>query len=472
MNNYKDRISKQRNVWLNGKIVKDVTLESSFTGTIDCINEFYSLQKNDDNCSFAHNQNQFAHISMMIPKNKTDLYKKRIAYKIISDSSFGMIGRTPDFANTIIMAIATNNTIFGQGEFTNFSENCVNYYDYCLKNNLFVCHGSINPQIDRSKPINELQNKYGAVRVVSNNSNGITVSGAKMIVTLAPIADEILVFNMPGLKPGDEAYALAFAVPIGETGVEVICRKSLIKEAYSRFDHPIANKFDEIDAYIIFNEVFIPWGRVFVYKDVEKSNNFFDKTYARSHSGHQDIVRGLSKFEFVTGVAIKLARILGLDVFPNIQEKLGELLSYIEIVKAGILLSEHDATINENGFVIPSITAIQSIRYNFPKMYQTAVQYIQSFGAGSMLSVPHHSDFENNKTILNEAMKSEEINAQERAFLLNLAWDITGDAFGQRQLVYENYHAGDPMRIATQYYAIYDSDSLIKNINKILPPLN
>jgi 4-hydroxyphenylacetate 3-monooxygenase len=471
VNEYKQRISCKRNVWLNGNLMTDVTKEVAFKGAIECIHKFYELQKHQPNVFLSNDENQniFYHISLMIPRSPEDLRKKRIAYKSSADLSYGMLGRTPDFVNAILVALASNSRILGENKYTSFAENAVRYYEYCKLFNLFVCHGAINPQIDRSRSLGEQSNQYNAVQVVNTNMKGITVNGAKMIVTLAPIADEMLVFNMPGLKPGDEKYAVAFATPISTEGIKIICRKSLIKNELKKFDHPIANTFDEMDAYVIFENVFVPWERVFVYQDVEKSNLFFDKTLARNHSGHQDIVRALSKAEFVAGIGIKLAKSLGLDGFINIQEKLGELTTYIEIIKAGILQCESEAQISPEGVFIPNIYAIQSVRYNFPKMYERMVKHLQSFSAGSMLSTPHHGDFENdNASCLEEVLKGTIIDAKTRACLLNLAWDITGDGFGQRQLVYEHYHAGDPMRIAAQQYLAYDYSSLVEKVENVL----
>lgn len=468
---YKQRIaSSKRNVWLNGELVSDVTQEEAFTGAIKCIEEFYQFQMTQPDTFLCHDERGASfNISLMIPHTHEDLIKKRTAYKAMADISFGMLGRTPDFVNAILVALASTSTILGKGKCTDFSENVARYYEHCKQYNLFICHGAINPQIDRSRALGEQKNRHAAVGVTSYNEKGIVVSGAKMIVTLAPIADEILVFNMPGLKPGDENYAVAFAIPVATEGVKIICRKSLIKSNLTFFDHPIANTFDEIDAYVIFTDVFIPWERIFIFQDVAASNAFFDKTSARNHSGHQDIVRGLSKAEFVTGVAIKLARTLGLDSFINIQEKLGELTSYIDMIKAAILLSEKEAELLPTGVIIPNIQAIQAIRYNLPKMYGRMLKTIQSLAAGSMLSTPHHRDFENeNSLCLQEMLKGIDIDAMARVRLLNLAWDVTGDGFGQRQLAYEHYHAGDPMRIAAQHYATYNNDRLLAIVDRAL----
>jgi 4-hydroxyphenylacetate 3-monooxygenase len=466
---YIERLKQKRCVYLNGALIEDVSKESMFEGAVKKIVEYYDLQQKEPEVfTFSDSEGQHS-ISLMLPKSRSDLKKKRIAYKRIADLSFGMLGRTPDFINAALTAMMANAHILGIGEYANYSRNAVNYYNYCKLNNLFVGHGAVNPQIDRSKALGQQDGTHAGVKVIAWNSDGIVVSGAKMIVTLAPIADELLIFNMPGLREGDEDYAIAFALPLIAKGVRLLCRKALIKEQYTDFDHPIANKFDEIDAYLILDQVDIPWEKVFVFRDVKKSNEFYDKTKARNHTGHQGIIRGLAKAELLTGVAIELANKIGSATFLNVQEQLGELTSSIELVRGAILLSEDDADIDDNGIYNPSIQAIQAIRYYFPKWYQRMVTIIQSLAAGSMLAVPHSGDFTNdNANFIGTALKSPLMSAEYRCVLLNLAWDLSGDAFGQRQLVYEIYHAGDPARIAAGHFFNYKKENMEKNVHSIL----
>lgn len=464
---YLSRLKRPRQVYVDSKLVTDVSDEPTFQGAINSIAQYYHLQETQPDI-FTYQENGSAfHISTLAPKNAEDLKKKRESYKAVADLSFGMLGRTPDFINCALAAMARNAHVLGSGQFADFSENAVRYYEKCRREHLFIGHGAINPQIDRGVPLGAQENRYCGVRVVSSDEEGIIVSGAKMIVTLAPIADELLVFNMPGLVPGDEDFAIAFAVPVTAAGIKLICRKPLHHTSYSLFDHPVANLFDESDAYMIFDDVFIPWSDVFVFRDVDKSNAFYDKTRIRNHNGHQGIVRGLSKAELLTGVAIELADKMGLTGFLNVREQLGEMTSCLELTRGAILLAEQDA-IYENGLLNPSIHAIQAIRYHFPKWYQRMVDIIQSLSAGSMLAVPHHGDFENeNSSIINESLRKTSLNASDRCFLLNLAWDLSGDGFGQRQMVYEKYHAGDPIRIAAMHYANYPKNQIFNHLNNI-----
>ncbi|WP_186725994.1 4-hydroxyphenylacetate 3-hydroxylase family protein [Rummeliibacillus sp. SL167] len=469
MEKYSERLKKFNNVYLNGTRITDLPTEPAFSGSIKAIERYYDLQnENPDIHCFLDNQRHPSPISLMIPKTIEDLRKKRKSYKSIADISFGMLGRTPDFINAALASLCAHSEFLGKDRYTNYSNNAIQYYKYVKENNLFIGHGSINPQIDRSIPLGKQQNEFAGVHVIDHDTNGIRVSGAKMIVTLAPIADELLIFNMPGLKPGDEKYAVAFALPVNSSGVKIICRKTTVKPGLSNFDHPLSNSFDEMDAYLLLNQVYIPWERVFVFKNIERSNQFFDKSFIRHHTGHQDVVRAISKAELLTGIAIKLARMLKLDNFINIQEKLGDLTSSIELLKASILLSEETAQVSHQGIITPNINTIQAIRYHFPKMYAKMVQHIQSMTAGSMLATPHYQDFiSENREYLMQSLSTGELDALERTQLLNLAWDVTGDSFGQRQLVYEYYHAGDPMRIAANHYLSYDKKEMLDMVNQV-----
>ncbi|MEY9093723.1 4-hydroxyphenylacetate 3-hydroxylase family protein [Paenibacillus sp. RC84] len=470
---YLERLKDRNTVYVNGAKV-DVRTEPAFTGAIACMGRYYDLQeeKPEIHC-FQDEEGLDAPISLLVPLTVEDLRRKGKSYKEVADLSYGMLGRTPDFINAALATLHAHSKLLGENAYTDFSANMNAYYRHVKTNNYFVGHGAINPQIDRSLPLGSQVNEYAGVKVIRHDKEGITVTGAKMIVTLAPIADELLIFNMPGLKPGDEDYGVAFALPVDYPGVKIICRKPLVKSAYHAFDHPLANSFDEIDAYLILDEVFIPWNKVFVFKDVAKSNLFYDKTFARNHTGHQGIVRGLSKAELLTGIAVKLAGMLKLDGFVNIQEKLGEMTSYVELLRASILLSEADSAVSHEGVQTPSINAIQAIRYNFPKMYEKMVKTIQSLAAGSMLSTPHYEDFlAEELSGLGVSLSTGETDAATRSKLLNLAWDASGDGFGQRQLVYEFFHAGDPMRIAAGHYLHYDKSGMLSMVDRVLARAN
>lgn len=87
-----------------------------------------------------------------------------------------------------------------------------------------------------------------------------------------------------------------------------------------------------------------------------------------------------------------------------------------------------------------------------------------------MMGVPDGRDFDGKLGhVLDEMMSSTLMSAEYRAKLLNLSWDVSGESFGQRQLMYEYYHGGDPVRIRAQHYHSEDlhiGDAMLKRILK------
>ena len=292
-----------------------------------------------------------------------------------------------------------------------------------------------------------------------------------MVSPMAPIADDLLIFNPPELllENGDSSYAVAFATPLNTPGVTIICRKLLDHPTASITDYPLSNALDEIDAYIVFDHAFIPWSKVFVENNVEMSNRFFIDSGMFSHTSHQDEVRGITKLELATSLALRIAHILGLDGFLGVQEKLGRLTANLELIKGTITRSEDNGHLDEFGIYTPSLQALQAVRSTLPEYYDEALRVTQHLAAGSIVGVPSVAEFDgDNATILNQALTTDRATAKTRTRLLNLAFDLTSSGFGQRQLMYEYYHGGDPMRIRAQHYQRADLQAGNQMIDRLL----
>jgi len=466
---YLDRIETHNNVWCGGERVTSPSSHPALKDLVSFVGNYYQIIDEKPDVFGTQTDAGLAARSLAIPRSQECLSSKRVAYKKVADLSHGMLGRTPDFMNAAMVALSTNADKLGADKYANYASNAKVLYRECCTENFFMSHAAINPQIDRSKSLGALNNTYAGVKITQTRSDGILVSGAKMIVTLGPVADQMAVFNMPGLREGDEDFAVAFIIPSNTKGVRFLCRNTTLRPEQSAFDRPLANAFDEMDALVVLEDVFVPWDRILIYRDVAKSNAFFDGMRLRHHTGHQGIVRGLAKMEFVGGVAIKAADMLGLNSFLPIQQKLGELTSYVELTRAIIHNTEATATQDTKGVLHPNSGPIQALRLQFPKWYSTAVETIQSLCAGSMMSVPNQADFFNeNAQSLERIFGKDGMSAKERFALLNLAWDLTGTDFGQRQLAYECFHSGDPMRIAAGHLHSFDKTTMMSSVDRAL----
>jgi 4-hydroxyphenylacetate 3-monooxygenase oxygenase component len=459
-----------REVWVAGRRVADVTTDPIFRRPVQSIADLYDLQVRHEHrevMTYA-DENGPAGTTFMIPRSQADLVKRRQAMKIWADATFGMVGRSPDYLNTVLMTWAEGADFFGQrGE--KFAKNVVDYYKHCRDRDLFLTHAIVNPQTDRSKGSHQHDDAFAHLGVVEETKDGLIVRGAKMLATHGPTADELLIYPQPGIREGEERYVLAFGIPASTPGLRFICREPFDVGTQSQFDHPLGARFEEPDAVCVFNDVLVPWERVFLYGDVKMGNALFAQASIRNHTGHQTAVRGLAKCQLVTGVAIAMTRTVKSDVFLHVQEQLGELLGYLQLIEGAILMSEEKAEPTGRGAVRPAYAPLQALRYHLPKMYERMVQVAQVLGAGGLLINPMEADLRSEiGADIARYYRGAGVDAEKRIALYKLAWDVTGTQFGQRMLQYERYYAGDPVRVGASYYLDYDVAYLLAQVDRAL----
>ena len=118
--------------------------------------------------------------------------------------------------------------------------------------------------------------------VVKERDDGIVISGAQQVATGGVLSDWIHLSCIHPLQPGDENYANCVAVPVNAPGVKLIPRRPFALRADNSFDYPLSSRFDESDSYVVFDNVFVPWEHVFIYRNLELSRDQWFKTPSHS----------------------------------------------------------------------------------------------------------------------------------------------------------------------------------------------
>jgi anthranilate 3-monooxygenase (FAD)/4-hydroxyphenylacetate 3-monooxygenase len=450
--------ARKPEVWLGGQKIDDVYSEPIFRQPIHEIAKLYDMQHNskyqDRITHVSEETGERVNNSFLVPRTFEDLKKRSDLFEVWSRATFGTMGRTPDFLNVTITSMASNTWFLNQYD-PQWGENMVNYFKHVRDNDVFLTHAIINPQNDRSKASHEQQNEFTHLGVVAEEEDGLIVRGAKMLATLAPVTDEVIIYSFPGFQQGDEKHAVAFAIPIDTPGLKIICREPTQDGKRSLFDHPLASRFEEMDALLVFEDVFVPWNRVFINQNVEAANLLYPKTGIGIQPAHQSGVRGWVKLEFAMEVACKIADSIGVDVYPNVKTQLGELIQSVEVVRSLLRVSEYEYETTPQGELRPAAAPLETIRGMLPKLYPRAIEIIQTIGAGGLLMSPMGADFEQAelKPIVDKYYVGREgVSSEERVQLFKLAWDLSGEAFGQRLLQYERYYSGDPIRRLGWFY--------------------
>jgi 4-hydroxyphenylacetate 3-monooxygenase oxygenase component len=461
-----------REVWTQGRRIIDVAADPVFRGPVQTLATLYDLQHapqhRDVMTCLCPDSGKRMGFSYLRPTTPEHLLQRRQGSRIWAEASFGMLGRSPDFLNTTVMTFADNAEFFSQ-QGPQFGDNIRAFYAHCRDNDVFMTHALIPPQNDRSKASSEQEDPFMHLGVVRQVEEGLVVRGAKMLATHAPIADELMVYPSGVLKPGDERYALAFAIPSDAPGIRYICREPFDAGTQDAWNHPLSTRFEEPDAVVVFDDVLIPWHRVFLHGDIKLANAMPAATNQRHFTGHQTAVRGLAKTRFMTGLAIALTRSVKSDVFLHVQEQLGECLGYLSLIEGAILLAERNAEPTDTGTLRPAAEPLQAIRYHLPKMYERMVQVTQVLGAGGLLLNPTEADLDSEiGPDIDRYYRGAGIDARTRIRISKLAWDATGTQFGQRMVQYERYYGGDPVRVGAGNYLAFPADELLAYVESAL----
>jgi 4-hydroxyphenylacetate 3-monooxygenase len=463
---------QERQVWMRGARVKDVTAHPGLASGARAVADLYDMQhdpgRGDEMTYVSPSSGERVGLSFIIPRTREDLERRRAMMLRWARHTCGMMGRSPDFMNVTYAAWAGAAAYFAQNR-PEFGENVRRYYEYLRERDLTLTHALINLQRSRSAAGLNLQ-EGTALAVVRETDAGIVVRGARILATLGPLADEIAVYSprMSDMASAHSPFALNFAIPCGTPGLRFLCRESF-DLGRSHFDHPLGSRFEEMDCVVFFDDVLVPWERVFLLGDVSLINGTGARTHSMAHTAHQGAAKNIAKCEFVLGVALLVADALGNAQLPHSEERLAELMQYTELMKACTRAAEADAQLDEWGVMCPAEVPIEMTRNLFMTAYPRMVEILQLLGSSSFMITPTEEDFGGPLgRHIEQYLATDTTAARDRVKLFRLAWDIAGTSFGSRQVLYERFFAGDPLARARFVSGIYPKSEVMDRVRAFL----
>ena len=184
---------------------------------------------------------------------------------------------------------------------------------------------------------------------------------------------------------------------------------------------------------------------------------------------HQVVAKNVAKTEFLLGVACLMVDTLGSGQIPQVQERIAEIIMNLEVMKACLRAAEADASLDQWGVMCPDRMPLDIARNLYPKMYPRMVEILQLLGSSSLMAIPSEADFDSELAQdLELYLSTGTATGKERVQLFRLAWDVACSAFGSRQALYERFFFGDPSRMASALYSIYDKEPLIERVRDFL----
>jgi 4-hydroxyphenylacetate 3-monooxygenase len=462
-----------RRVFIDGRQVDDVTVDPAFRNAVASIASIYDFQSAPEHLEQMTYEvagtGRRANRIWQLPANYQELIERRAGLEAWTELHCGFIGRAPDH-----VASCLSGMYMGLDTFERYDPKraaaLADYYAYARDQNLYLAYVIINPQADRSKTAAQQQHEYLTAGVVGQDAAGITVRGAKMLATGAVLANEILVTCIQQLAPGDERYAITFAIPIDTPGLKVLSRKSYEEAAPSVFDNPLASRFDENDAVIYFDDVRVPWERVFVFEDIEMCQRQFHATPAHVYQNYQAMIRLSVKLRFLAGIARRIAETNGVIGIPAVRETLGQLAAEVEMLDALVAAMEIKGS-KHGAYFVPDRHTLYSAQVLTQQLYPKFITTLRDLAGGGLIMQPSsYRDFGNPEMAeyIELTQQSPVADAYDKVKFYKLAWDAVGSEFASRHLQYEMFYAGATFVTKAHSYRTYDWSRSTDLVDRVL----
>jgi 4-hydroxyphenylacetate 3-monooxygenase len=469
---YLEALCDGRRVSIHGEWVRNVTDHPAFLGVTRTIAGMYdtALDPANNMIYTAPESGNRANRVFMIPRSRDDLEQRRQAMTCWSRRTHGFVGRGPEHVGNFMAGFASAPEVFARAGKA-YGDNVSRWYRKLLDEDLYVTYTIIPPQVDRSKTAQGLEDPFIQVGVVEEKDGGIVVRGAQMLGTASAISDYLFVSCIMPLRPGDEAYANTFIIPIATPGLKLYCRPPYAVDKPSVFDYPLSMQFDESDALAVFDDVFVPWENVFVYRDVEMLRAQFFETPAHVLGNSQAQIRLMVKMQFLAGLARKIAAAMNIDAIPSVQEKLGELASLAAIVEGMVLASESQCVVDRHGVAQPNPRFLYGAIGLQAELYPRALGVVRELaGAGVIQPPSSYMELVNPETApdIRRYIRAGGVPSEERIKLFKLAWDAIGSEFGGRHHQYEMFYAGAPYVAKGYAYRNYGYEQAVELVDAFL----
>src|SRR5215510_8887272 len=461
-----------RTVWVGGERIDDVTAHPALAQAAHTLAGVFDRQhRYADECLMPDPETgEPIAVSHMLPRSIDDLKSRNRGLARIAEATVGLMGRTPDYMNVKFACFAARHGFWAGGDGGNAegAENLVRFQTRLAREDISLTHTIIQPTIDKATDPQIVGNRV-TLHKVGDTARGIVVRGARILATLAPFADEIAVYPGWPIPEGAQAYALAFAIPLDTPGLIFLCRDSASAPGAHPFDRPLSSRFDEQDAFVIFDNVEIPRDRLFLDGRVDIYNSIRHSGIVESLT-MQTTIRAATKLEFAYGLATRMAEALN-DKSPATQEMLGELLSYLEVTRsAALLAAEHGRHVGD-GIWFPDPRPLVPMRSLLAVWFPRVAEIITLIGSHNLLATPSRRQLDDPglRPLLDEFLHGAGgLDAESRAALFRLAWDFVGSGLGGRNLLYERFYLTSASRNRVNAHATNPDrarpDALVESI--------
>ena len=465
---YKDSIRDGRMVWINGERVKDVTTHPMFKPLVDIRARIYDMQHEQRYKSVMTQTDEtgeeFA-IGLTLPKTQDDWWAKRAATDAVLEDIGGVVTRVGDETVGEMWSLYDGQDVLNEVD-PQLSKNIENHIHKVIADDPFHVSANTDPKGDRSKRPQD-QDPDMLLHVVKETDEGIVVRGAKY-ETAAAYANQA--FTKPTIANwGDSElsdYAVGFICDLGSPNLKFICRTGFAGRAPQK-DYPLANKFDEVDTLVIFDNVLIPWENVLFYKHTRAAT--FIRATLHRYSAFAFVQRNLKVADMMIGAALFNARQTGLEKQQAGQEKLAKLATYREGIHAHLTAAIAMAERSPADLLMPNQSLLMTGRVLACSQLHEMMHIARELCGGQICVTPDSAAFEDPETApWMEKFYSinEDWVAEDRRKLLAFARDLLNSDYAGHRLTFQLFAQSPPFAHLGAVYRNFDWDEPLRFTKK------
>src|SRR5215470_18897596 len=458
-----------RELWVGGDKVSSIVDHPALHGAAQALAEVFDLQHQaSDSCLMPDPETgEPINVSHMIPQRAEDLQRRHRGLETIAEYSVGLMGRTPDYMNVTFAGFAGRCDEWAINGNQEGAENLVRYQKKLRREDLSLTHTIVHSTVNLAKGKYPVGFDPVQLHKVEKTAHGIVVRGSRVLATLAPFADELAVY--PGAPMPDAApeHALSFCIPMDTPGLKFICRDSVAVNT-NRFEHPFSSRFDEQDAFVIFDDVEVPRERLFIDANLPVYNSVM-KTSWWPNIMQQTMIRAHTKLEFAWGLGSSMADAINLTQ-PQTVQQLGEIAMFAELARAAVFAAEQGAHEYGNAFWACDVRPLAGLRAAMPMWFPRVNEIIRQIGSHNLLTTPSRAALADStlRPLIDQYLAGVGVDAEQRSRLFRLGWDFAGTALASRNEQYERFYLGSVGRNLTYLQTLNDRTRAKRLVDRFL----
>lgn len=456
---YRESIRDGRAVWINGERVKDVPSHPAFKPIVEVRARIYDMAHENEYRELMSytdgNTNEANCVGHKLPHTQDDWHDKRRAIDAVMKDIGGVVTRMSDETVGEMWSLYDGQDVLNEVD-PQFSENIARHVDTVVQNDTFHVSANTDPKGDRSKRPQD-QDPDMLLHMVKETDQGIIVRGAKY-ETAAAYANQA--FVKPTIANwGDEKlsdYALGFICPMDATGLKHICRTGFA-QVKPAADYPLANRFDEVDTLLVFDNVLIPWEDVLFFRHTRAAS--FIRATLHRYSAYAFVLRILHFADLMLGTALFNVRQTGLDKQQAVREKLAQIACYREGINAHLTGAIATAEKSPGDLLMPNQSLLFTGRVLACSQLAAMMHLARELCGGQICVTPDSATFNDPETkpwLDKFYTVNEKWVADDRRRLLAFARDLLNSDYAGHKLTFQLFAQSPPFAHLNAVYNNFD----------------